>query len=260
MKDAMLITGASSGIGFELAKIAARDGQNLILVARSSPSIKKLATDLVEDFGVQVAHYACDLSDILQLEKLVTQIRKDGHSVNTVINNAGVGLYGIFSDNDWDTVQSMISLNVMSLTYLSRAFLPDMKITGHGRIMNVASTAAFIPGPYMAVYYATKAYVLSLSQALSEELSSNNITVTTLCPGPTQSAFERTAKINGTSGLFKGTLPTSKSVAQFGYRAMLRGKRVAVHGLKNRIGTFLVPLLPSKFVTWAVSSASKPRK
>lgn len=257
MKDVTLITGASSGIGLELARIAAEDGRNLALTARTLPRLDKLASQL-RKYGIEVKTYKCDLSEIGQAIGLVETIRKDKLEITQVINNAGVGSYGLFTESDWINQLAMINLNIISLTYISKAFVPDMIKAGKGRVMNVASTAAFVPGPYMAVYYASKAYVLSLTEALGEELKKTGVTATALCPGPTQSSFATTAGIENSARLFKGSLPTSYAVAKYGYANMLSGKRVAIHGLKNRFAIAFLRLLPRRLVSSAAARASEP--
>ena len=221
-----LITGASSGIGLEIARILAKD-HDVVLAARSEPALRELATEL----GGKARFVVSDLSDPAGAAKLAAEVP----DVGVLVNNAGFGDFGEFATASPERIDQMIELNVGSLTRLSRVYLPAMLQRGSGRIMNVASTAAFQPGPLMAVYYATKAYVLAFSEALAEETRGSGVTVTALCPGPTASGFQAVAAMEN-SKLVKGkTMPTSASVAEFGVKAMQRGDVVAVPGLQNKV-------------------------
>ena len=221
-----LITGASSGIGLEIARILARD-HDVVLAARSEAALQELASELGGNARVVVA----DLSVPSGAADLATAVP----DVDVLVNNAGFGDFGDFATASPERLDQMIELNVGSLTRLSRAYLPAMLQRRSGRIMNVASTAAFQPGPLMAVYYATKAYVLSFTEALAEETRGSGVTVTALCPGPTASGFQAGAAMEN-SRLVKGRkLPTSASVAAFGVKAMERGDVVAVPGLQNKV-------------------------
>ena len=248
-----LITGASSGIGEEFARILAEEyGMNLILVARREERLQALAREL-RPAGVTVACYSADLSTREEAVRLVETLREQSMEIDYLINNAGFGRQGLYLDIEEETETAMIRLNMESLTYLTRAFLPGLMARADraGRadraevhrpstmsaIMNVASTAAFFPGPYMTVYYATKAYVLSYSEGLAEELRGTGIGVTALCPGPTRSEFEERAGMKG-KGLFAGRVPTAREVARYGIEAMLKGKTVAVQGLSNKFAVF----------------------
>jgi uncharacterized protein len=221
-----LITGASSGIGLEIARVLASD-HDVVLSARSESALQELARELGGNARVVVA----DLSDPAGAGRLASEVP----DVDVLVNNAGFGDFGHFATAAPDRIDQMIELNVGSLTRLSRLYLPAMLQRGSGRIMNVASTAAFQPGPLMAVYYATKAYVLSFSEALAEETRGTGVTVTALCPGPTTSGFQASAEMEQ-SGLVKGRkLATSASVAAFGVKAMNRGDVVAVPGFQNKV-------------------------
>jgi hypothetical protein len=221
-----LITGASSGIGLEIARILSRD-HDVVLAARSESALQALATELGSNARVVVA----DLSEPAGAGKLAADVPE----VDVLVNNAGFGDFGDFATASPERLDQMIEVNVGSVTRLSRVYLPAMLQRGSGRIMNVASTAAFQPGPLMAVYYATKAYVLSFSEALAEETRGTGVTVTALCPGPTTSGFQAGAAMEE-SKLVKGRkLATSASVAAFGVRAMQRGDVVAVPGFQNKL-------------------------
>ncbi|MFN8374975.1 MAG: SDR family oxidoreductase [Anaerolineae bacterium] len=233
-KRTVLITGASGGIGLELAKVFAREGHNLVLAARSEKKLQELAADLSQKHAVQVTVIAKDLAQPSAPDELYAELQSKHINVDILVNNAGFATYGYFSDIDAQQDMEMVQLNVAALTHLSKLFLPGMKARGWGRLMNVASTAAFQPGPLMAVYYATKAYVLSLSEALAAELRGTGVTVTALCPGPTESGFQQRAAIEDTK-LVQNGLMDAGLVAEQGYRALMAGTTVYIPGWMNRI-------------------------
>jgi hypothetical protein len=245
-----LITGASSGIGRELAIIMARQQFNLILSARRQDALNELKTELESQHGIQVTVYPKDLSKPGAADELVAQLQRDNHPVDVLVNNAGFGDLSRFDREDTQKIKDMIQVNIVALTVLSRQLLPAMIQDGNGRILNVASTAAFQPGPMMAVYYATKAYVLFLSEAISRELKGTGVTVTTLCPGPTASEFQKTASME--KSVLNQTAPKASSaqVAAYGYKAMIRGKRLAVQGVMNRVFATAVRIMPR---SWALN-------
>lgn len=227
-----LITGASSGIGFELAKVLARENFDLILVARSLDKLEDLKKQL-SSFNRRVDVISMDLSVPGAASELHKKTQSLGLTVDCLVNNAGFGEFGEFYKIDRQRQADMIHLNITALTELSHAYLASMVQKKSGHIINIASTAAFQPGPRMAVYFATKAYVLSFSEALSEELSETGVNVTAICPGPTESGFADAANL-GTSDLFKNkSVPTSKDVAEFTWKAMKNKDVVAVHGITN---------------------------
>ncbi|MFP4664903.1 MAG: SDR family NAD(P)-dependent oxidoreductase [Bacteroidales bacterium] len=246
MNKIALITGASGGIGMYLAHQFAQHNTNVFLAARSHEKLKRLSEQLQNQYGITAYYKSVDLSKLGDSRQLVREIEDKGLFVKYLVNNAGVGDYGLFTDRPWDKYEHMMQLNMTSLTYLTYALLPAMRKAGEGRIMNVASVAAFIPGPFMAVYYATKHYVLALSQALYEENRDKNISVTTLCPGPTNTGFGKASQAAETKVFSKQKLPTGMEVASFGYKAMMRGKLVAVHGRKYRWMNLLKGLVPRK--------------
>ncbi|MHC1706345.1 MAG: SDR family NAD(P)-dependent oxidoreductase [Bacteroidales bacterium] len=230
-----LITGASNGIGKELARIHASKGDNLVLVARTKTKLEELKKELSSNHGIDVHVMIKDLSLPSAALDVYTETKHLNLEIDYLINNAGFGDFGQFHKTDWEKEYRMINLNITALTQFTKLFLQDMVSRGHGRIMNVASIASFQPGPGMAVYFATKAYVLSFSEAINSELKDNGITVTALCPGPTQSGFMEASALDN-SKLFKGKKhPDSRTVARFGYKAMMKGKAVAIHGTKNYI-------------------------
>lgn len=247
MKTA-LITGASSGIGLELAKIHAKNSDNLVLVARSEQKLKDLATELEGKFNIQVEVIAKDLSKLDSAKAVFDSVKSKDIKIDYLINNAGFGDYGHFSETDWEKENNMIQLNITALTQLTKLFLPEMIERKRGKIMNVASVASFLPGPLMAVYYATKAYVLNFSEALNNEVKPHNISVTALCPGPTISGFQSSANLGDSKLFSKGKFPTSKEVSEYGYKAMMKGKAVAIHGASNKFMVFLLRFTPRSWI------------
>ena len=197
-----LITGASSGIGLEMAKIFASQKSDLILVARSKGALEQLATELKAAYGVNAEVLVFDLNQTDSPRKIFATVEAKGWQVHTLVNNAGFGDHAAFAEEDWSRIQSMVQVNITALLELTHLFLPKMKQVNAGNILNVASTAAFQPGPFMAVYYASKAFVLSFSEALHEELSDTEVHVSALCPGPTESGFQSAARL-GDVPLFK---------------------------------------------------------
>jgi hypothetical protein len=243
-----LITGASGGIGYELAKLFARDHHNVVLVARNADKLTQVATEL-QAHGVTVKTIALDLATPLAPKFLFDRLQSEATPIDVLVNNAGFGAYGEFATMPEEEILGQIQLNITALTELTRLFLPAMLQRRSGRIMNVASTAAFQPGPLMAVYYATKAYVLSFSEAIANELRGSAVTVTCFCPGATHTGFAKQAGIEN-SRLFKkvGAMPAEK-VARQGYRALMQGRTVAISGLHNWIVAQSVRFTPRKIVT-----------
>ena len=242
MAGTVLVTGGSSGIGFALAKRFARDGHHLVLVARDVDRLVHAADELAT-FGEQPTCIASDLSRPEAPEALARRLRDAGRTVDVLVNNAGFGLHGAFMDTDLELLLDLLRVNVMALTSLTRLFLPDMRERGHGHVLNVASTAAFFPGPFMATYYASKAYVLSLSEALANELRGTGVRVTALCPPATATGFASRAGAQG-SRLFRSGAMDVDTVADAGYRGMRAGRTVVVPGLSARLSTFGARLAP----------------
>ena len=233
-----LITGASAGLGVEFARQCAKRGEPLALAARRRDRMEKLAAEL----GGEVHVFAADLAREGAAASLVAELEAEGLSVGTLINNAGFGLGGKFIDRPLDRLSEMIELNVRALTELCHAVLPAMRERGAGAILNVASTAAFQPGPNMAVYYATKAYVLSFTEALHHELKGTGIRVSALCPGPTHSEFSDVADSHSPT-LERMKMPAAPVVA-LGLDGLDRNKAVVIPGFKNKIGAQMSRLLP----------------
>ena len=247
MKTA-LITGASTGIGLEIARVMAREGHNLILVARSEDKLRELQTEIENTYKVQVNYLVKDLSEPNASLEVFNAIEQRQTQIDFLINNAGFGDFGDFSGADWNKLNSMIQLNISTLTHLTKLFLPQMMARKNGRVLNVASVAAFQPGPYMAVYFATKAYVLSFSEALSGELYGSGVTVTALCPGPTESKFMEVSNMNDSKFIKGKKLPSSLSVAEYGYKEMMKGNAVAIHGTVNYLLANLNRFVPRNWV------------
>ncbi len=243
-----LITGASGGIGYDIARLAAADGKNLVLVARSEGKLSQLAGEIRKNNTCKVITLAVDLSTEDGVNRLITELKSKNIVVDTLVNNAGFGDFGEFAQADLGKNLEMIRLNISALTQLTHAFVQGMIKSGKGKIMNVASTAAFMPGPGMAVYYASKAYVLSFSEALTRELKGRGVTVTTLCPGPTDTGFATTAGLG--KSLLHRLLPaaTAMEVAKAGYKAMLKGKTVVVPGFMNKLSVFTPRISPRSMV------------
>ena len=240
-KGAALITGASSGIGAELAKLCAAGGYGVILVARRVDRLGKLADNLAKAHGIQARALAADLADPAAPQSIFERTRTD--TVEILINNAGIGLRGPFAETDWQAEARLLQVNVTALLHLTRLFLPEMLARRSGRILNVASTAAFVPGPLMAMYYASKAFVRSFSESVANEVAGTGVTVTLLCPGPTRTEFFEAAGI-ADSNLLKGSSMGAEEVARIGYRAMMAGKTEAIAGARNRwmmLGTRIAP-------------------
>jgi len=250
----VLITGASFGLGADFAALFAADKYELILVARSEDRLVDLQEKLNAKYKTKSYVIACDLATHNAAFDLKSELDRRNLQVDVLINNAGFGEFGLFYEIDAVRQQQMIELNITTLTSLTRLLLPDMIKRKQGKILNVASTAAFQPGPLMAVYFATKSYVLSFSAALANELKGTGVTVTTLCPGATETHFVQHANL-GDSKLFKRMKPASSmDVAKFGVNALHKGKVVAVHGFFNRLLSWSVVFFP---ITWQTAMARK---
>ena len=244
----VLITGASGGIGYELAKLFARDRHDLVLVARSGDKLAQLANEL-QARGVRVKTFSLDLTASPSAKFLYDQLQREGAAVDILVNNAGFGAFGEFAQMPEEQIFGQIQLNIVALTELTRLFLPRMIARGSGRVMNVASTAGFQPGPLMAVYYATKAYVISFSEAIANEVRDSGVTVTCLCPGATHTGFAERAG-NDKSRLFKqlGAMSAEK-VALDGYRAVMEGCTLAISGAQNWLVAQSTRFAPRRLVT-----------
>ena len=243
-----LITGASFGIGLELARIFAREDHNLVLVARSADRLRQLASELERAHSTRSLILATDLTEPGAAAYVLDQTTRANIAVDILVNNAGFGQYGLFAESDLDVCLRQIQLNVTTLTHLTRLYLPEMIERKSGRILNVASTAAFQPGPLMAVYFATKAYVLHFSEALANEVKGTGVAVTCLCPGATATEFHKRANATGMRLLSMGKMD-ARTVAEDGYRALMAGKPLVISGLKNWLTAHAVRFGPRRMVT-----------
>jgi hypothetical protein len=252
-----LITGASSGIGLEFAKVFAQNGYDLVLVARSTDKLQKLASELK---NVKTQIISKDLSLPTSPKEVYDELEAKGILVEVLVNNAGFGDYGFFHETDWSKQAQMIDLNMRALTELTYLFGKKMVARKSGKILQVASSAAFQPGPLMSVYYATKHYVLAFSEGIANEWKDFGVTVTILCPGPTESGFQAGAAMEE-SKLVKGKkMPTSADVAKYGYKALMRGTVVAVHGMVNWLLAMSVRFVPRGMVTNMVRGMQEKAK
>jgi hypothetical protein len=254
-----LVTGASTGIGVDLAECFAQDGYDLILVARTQSALGEVADRLAKAHDVTATPIAADLGVIGSGKKLAEEIERRGLSVDVVVNNAGYGQAGAFAGSDAEAQLGMIDLNDRALVELTHIYWPSMLARKRGGVLNVASTAAFQPGPLMAIYYASKAFVLSFSEALWEEARGTGVKVSCLCPGPTESRFRERAGTGRTRLADSGTQMSSRSVARMGYDAWQANKRVEVTGTRNRVLASLAPFLPRGLLLRTVRSLMSPR-
>jgi short-subunit dehydrogenase len=245
----VLITGASGGIGYELAKLFAREHYNLVLVARNGGKLNQIAAELQSQFGVTVKTVVLDLAAAPATKFLFDQLQREGVAVDVLVNNAGFGAFGEFASMAEEEILGQIQLNIAALTHLTRLFLPLMLARRRGKVMNVASTAAFQPGPLMAVYYASKAYVLSFSEALANEVKGSGVSVTCFCPGATDTGFAKRAGTED-SRLFKkiGAMNV-EAVARDGYRGLMAGRTLVISGVQNWLVAESVRFAPRKWVT-----------
>ena len=243
-----LITGASGGIGLSFAETFVKHGHNLILVARNKEKLESIQAELETKYAVNSVVYDCDLTSPDATQRLYDDLTSHSMIVDVLVNNAGFGDLGAFLESDWARQQGLIDLNITALTKLTYLFGSDMKRRNRGKIINLSSVAAFSAGPYMSLYYASKSYVLSFSEALSEELKHSGVTVTALCPGPTATGFEQAAHM-GSSVMFSrfGT-SSPEQVALAGYRAAMKGKSVKYHGFTTNALALAARCLPKHTV------------
>lgn len=228
-----LVTGASAGLGTHFARLFAQDGHDLVLVARRRDKLDQVATELRQVYGIHPTVIAADLTDPKAPLHLHEEITRAGIEVEFLVNNAGFGTNGPFAELNLARELDLIELNVKALTHLTGLVLPAMVARRSGRILNVGSLAGFLPGPFMATYYASKAYVLNFTEALAYELRGTGVTATALCPGSTATEFAHVAGIEN-AALFNSSADAA-SVALYGYRSMLKGKAIAVPGVKNKL-------------------------
>jgi short-subunit dehydrogenase len=247
-----LVTGSSAGIGCEIARVLGARGYDLILTARRVKALEDLAAELASSFGVTAYVLPIDLAEPTGPSQLAAEVAARGIELDVLVNNAGFGDVGAFADADLAKLLAMVQVNVVAVTELTRLVLTSMRRRARGKILNVGSTAGFQPGPMMAVYYATKAYLNSLSQALANELAGTGISVTVLCPGPTESEFAAVSGMASTRLVKSRRMMTSRSVAEAGVRAMLRGQPVVIPGLENKLMVFGERFLPRSWVVQIV--------
>lgn len=249
-----LITGASSGIGCELAQIFAAHNYNLVLVARSEQKLQEIAAELKQKFHISAKVISQDLSLPGVPAAIFEELQAAEIKIDVLVNNAGFATYGLFVETNLNVELQMMQVNMVALTYLTKLFLPAMIARKEGKILNIASTAAFQPGPLMAVYYATKAYVLSFSEAIANESQGTGVTVTVLCPGPTASGFQSKAQMEESKLLKISQIMEAKTVAEIGYRGLMDKKTVVIPGLINKILALTVRFTPRNLATKIVRS------
>ncbi len=253
-----LVTGASSGIGVELARIHAERGGDLVLVARRQDRLEALKADLEATHGIRAHLIVKDLARAEAAAEIHDELTSRGVSIDYLINNAGFGNGGFFHEQDWARNEAMIQVNVMAVAALMRRFVPEMISRGGGRILNVASMAAFLPGPLQATYYASKAFVVSFSEAIGNELAGTGVTVTALCPGPVDTEFIEKANLREAKG-FARTV-SARGVAEAGYNAMLKGRPIVVPGPVNKLIIHLLLRLTPRCCATAISRAMMEKK
>jgi short-subunit dehydrogenase len=256
MKDWVLITGASQGIGYEFTKLFAADGYPLVLLARDGARLKQIADELTARHAVKVKVLARDLSLPAAAGEVFAELQREKIHVGILVNNAGFGFHGPFVELDWRKQSDLVQVNITALAQLTHLFVKPMLARREGRILNVASTAAFMPGPFMAMYYASKAFVHSFSQALAEELAGSGVTVTAVCPGLTRSQFQARAGMKRTEGF---PMMEAGQVARIGYRGFMRGQRLVVTGWVNRLLVGISGAVPVRWMTWGAGRLNRPR-
>jgi uncharacterized protein len=252
MNNYALITGASTGIGYELAKVAASDGFNLIIIARNQTKLERVKTQIEKEFSVKVQVIASDLGDKQSPKKIFDTVEKNGWPVEVLINNAGFANNGRFDEIDWQKEQDQIQVNVATLVEMCHLFIPKMIQNKTGKILNIASIAGYLPGPFMATYYATKSFVKSFSIALNQELKDQGVSVSVLCPGPTKTEFFTRAKFTP-----EAPMMSAQKVAEIGWKGLFKNKAVIVPGVVNSILVAVVGHLPQTFLAWATTGFNK---
>jgi len=261
MKKTVLITGASRGIGKELAEIFAAQGYRLLLVAKETTELEEVQLNLQKRFKSEIKILTVDLNQTESVNAVNKAFADEFPQLDILINNAGFGVAKEFQAMEVQEITSLVEVNITALTKLTHLILPHMLAKKSGKILNVASIAAFMPGPYMSVYYATKAYVLSFSLSLYEECKRSNISISTLCPGITRTAFMTESGLMNTSlgSHFIIRMMTPKAVADVAYKGLMNNKRVIIPGVLNRLNVFFMWLMPSKLVGKVIALLEKPR-
>lgn len=243
----VFITGATKGIEYQLSLCFAEHHYNLVLAARQNERLEKQKKELEKQYSIQVKTLMVDLSVPIFVKNVFPSLQQDGISTEILVNNAGFGLHGPFTQTDLDQELEMINVNEIVPIILSKFFVKQLPPGRKGRILNVASTAAFIPGPYMSVYYASKAQLWSFSQALAYEFAEKEITVTTLCPGPTFTEFQQRAGLHGVR-LVKTPMMDAATVARLGFKGLMKGKRTVVPGFLNQLSVFIMKFVPTRWL------------
>jgi uncharacterized protein len=259
-KGTALITGASKGIGYELAKLFAKDGYNLAIVSRHQDELKQVAMQLEDDYGVAVSTFEMDLFDPNNAQELYNEIKTRGLPVNVLVNNAGHGHYGEFTETDLEMELSIINLNISSLVVLTKLFVKDMIEKGEGKVLNVSSIAGKMPGPWQSVYHGTKAFVHSFTEALRYEVKDKGITVTALLPGATDTDFFRKAHMEDSKMVQQGSLADPETVARDGYKALMKNRDMVVSGIKNKLQVGLASITSDKRNAAKMAKQQEPVK
>ncbi len=254
-----LITGASSGIGLELAHLFAQDGYRLVLVARNRAALRLLGDDLQSRYGITVRIAPKDLAHPASPDELYQELQESGIMLDVLVNNAGFGATGSFLKTNWNDESEMLQVNIAALTHLTKLFLPQIRAR-EGKLLNVASAAAFLPGPFMSVYYASKAYVLSFTEAVAEEMIGTGVTVTCLCPGPVKTNFQKRAYVQDTKMANNPLLVDVRAVARIGYEGMKQGKRIVIPGWKTRLLINGTRFAPRNLLTKVVRKMQEKRE
>ncbi|MCC5637063.1 SDR family oxidoreductase [Nostoc sp. CHAB 5844] len=258
-KKTALITGAASGIGYELACIFARNNYNLVLIDRNAVKLTEVSKKFQQEYPIAVKDIVKDLAISTAPDEIFRELQQAKIKVDVLVNNAGFGTYGLFSETNLNAELEMLQVNLVCLTHLTKLFLKDMIKQGEGKILNVASTAAFQPGPLMAVYFATKAYVLSFSEAIANELEGTGVTITVLCPGTTASAFHERTGMADSHLVKRKKMMDAQTVAQIGYHALMKGKTLVIPGLMNKFLAKIVRFAPRKVVPKIVRSMQEDK-
>jgi len=253
-----LITGASSGIGYELAKLFAANGWNLIIVSRNNDDLYAVKQQLISAYGVQVSPIAKDLFYPEQAKELTSDIAKMGIEVEALVNDAGQGLYGLFTDTELDRELDIIRLNIESMVVLTKFFLKQMVERGHGKILNLSSVASKVPGPWQSVYHGTKAFVQSFSEAIRSEVYDKGVTVTALLPGPTDTDFFHKAGMENAKNIKEGKLADAADVAKDGFDALMEGKDKVISGFKNKMQVAMANMMPDAAVANQIKNQQAP--
>jgi short-subunit dehydrogenase len=250
INNTALITGASSGIGLEIAKIFANHNINLLLVARNKDKLKNISEELAKKHNIKVDFLSIDISNIENVKYIYNWCLTNNIQIDYLINNAGFGDYGLFANSDDERTLQMINLNITTLTYLTKLFVKEMIIRKNGKILNIGSTGSFIPGPRMSVYFATKSYVLHFTEALAAELKGTGVSATVVCPVPTKIKFCYFANANKSRIFKEAKLSSAEKVAKYGFNAMIKGKIVAIYGIKNYLMVNSARFLPRNMVLY----------